>query len=226
MKTSALSELDIGLCITITNSSILSLAEYCGSRLISLYLDACRCITDESVYKIAEKCRNLQNISLSSCTAISTDAIMKLSEKCRKLLKIFLCRLDNVTDTCVKRLVSRCTELQTLGLIGCSNLTESVIINLRQKYPKVALLTAVPNPQVNSVHNGNQNLNLTVTHPIITNRIVDTQPTETRLTRRRSLLRNTDTISSHSSTHTTFSQSHHDSIQPRSRRVSDRGQTI
>jgi len=181
-KCSKLEKLSVGGCKNITDYGILPISTNCtnlqsldlfstkigdttlqnfpispGLHVLELARDT---ITDVSVLEIANKFRNLRQLSLFCCTDVSSEAVKKLFKElvnlqildlseCAKIddsafdidlpnfESLNLMRIFNITDKTIFQICNFCSNLKNLNLRTCNKLTEKSIAFLPKACPRL-----------------------------------------------------------------------------------------
>ena len=127
-----LKQLNISNCSNITDVGICYLSKLCHS-LSKLYLSGLHQITDKSVVSLSLDERNGENlitISLQCCLQLTDESILSISANSKVIEEIFLDKCVKVTDKGIKYLSSSCCQLKTLSLEACIRITNKALFYL------------------------------------------------------------------------------------------------
>lgn len=116
-----------------------SIATHC-SGLLSLTLNECHTVRDDTIVTIARACTSLTHLHLVRCDKLHDTALNALSTHCHSLTHLNVKRVHKLTDVGVSSL-SRCTALTTLDLTGCSKITTASLVALTGSCTALTTLT-------------------------------------------------------------------------------------
>jgi hypothetical protein len=113
--------------LTITNSSILSLAKQCA-YLEGLSLGSCAEITDSAFRDLTEHCTKLSNINIKSCHHITDHTVERLATL-PNLKHMILSNCYNITDASAQHIINSHTmrQLVEVSFSGCTNISTAAV---------------------------------------------------------------------------------------------------
>eukprot|EP01102_Stenamoeba_stenopodia_P016363 TRINITY_DN5718_c0_g2_i1.p1 TRINITY_DN5718_c0_g2~~TRINITY_DN5718_c0_g2_i1.p1 ORF type:complete len:1014 (+),score=165.43 TRINITY_DN5718_c0_g2_i1:338-3379(+) len=127
---------DFSGCSSITNDSIMHLAQTCSLESLSLF--NCFMISDVSTEEIAKHCRDLIYLDVSCCD-VSDQSITTLVDNCRRL-EVLALEETKVTNASLILLGKRCHNIHTLKLAYCNDLTDVGLMELAEGCPDIQFL--------------------------------------------------------------------------------------
>ncbi|EFA80600.1 Non-receptor tyrosine kinase spore lysis A [Heterostelium album PN500] len=114
-----LQTLDLRRCPQLTDAAFQS---FNLTTLLNIDLLECNQITDIAVIQICNTSRSLSSIKLSSKN-ITDQSLKRIAAKCRQLTVLDLIACENITDSGVQSIVRGCPELSSLNLCSSKNIT-------------------------------------------------------------------------------------------------------
>lgn len=108
-------------CTELPDSGLTQLQHY-GSKLQTLYLDCCYCITDLGLSLAATSCPLLVVISLYRCR-ITDVGLESLASACSALRHVNLSYCSLISDQGIRALSQGCRQLQTVRMAHCMGIT-------------------------------------------------------------------------------------------------------
>ncbi|KAJ3274711.1 hypothetical protein HDV01_002233 [Terramyces sp. JEL0728] len=113
----------------ITNIEVIHITKYLPS-LVSLQLDFCLQLSDESIVALSCNCPELALISLSFCL-LSNLSLSAIIQNCKKLRNLIMNGNDKITPDFVKKLCSE-LDLASLSLHDCKQILDSFVLYYRE----------------------------------------------------------------------------------------------
>lgn len=114
--------LDVSRCIQLNDTTLQLLAQHCGDTLQVLYIKGLRCVTDQGVLAICERCVHLQVLEVSHVPL--TDAAGVAMSRLQDLRAIYMRDNYQLTNASITPMTRNCHKLEQLTLWGCIKLHE------------------------------------------------------------------------------------------------------
>ncbi|KAK4782548.1 hypothetical protein SAY86_016650 [Trapa natans] len=115
-----LEELDLTDCSCINNTGLKYLSRC--SKLRSLKLGLCMCISDQGLCHIASNCKNIYELDLYKCCSIGDEGLEALSSSCKRLKILNISYCTRITDKGLEY-ISKLEELSNLDMRGLVQVT-------------------------------------------------------------------------------------------------------
>ncbi|PIA35404.1 hypothetical protein AQUCO_03500052v1 [Aquilegia coerulea] len=123
--------LDVSKCNNVGNAGVSSVSKACSSYLLTFRLLDCYKIGDDSIFSLAQSCKNLETLVIGGCRDISDESLKSLVLACNHSLKYL--RMDwclNVSDTSLSCVLSQCRSLEALDIGCCEEITDMAFRNI------------------------------------------------------------------------------------------------
>ncbi|KAJ0039218.1 hypothetical protein Pint_23235 [Pistacia integerrima] len=123
--------LDINKCSNIGDTGIFSVSKACSASLKTLKLLDCYKVGDESLFSLAEFCKNLETLVIGGCRDISDESLKSLAAACKSSLKKL--RMDwclNISDSSMSCILTQCRNLEALDIGCCEQVTDAAFEGL------------------------------------------------------------------------------------------------
>ena len=128
---------------SITDKSILAVANNCNTNLQSLNVSLCTKISDVGITIIAERCRNLKHLNLWRCANITNNSIIKVATNCTQLLSLKVCNIPKITDASIIKVATNCTQLLLLNVTHVPKITDASIYAISENCTSLTALDAM-----------------------------------------------------------------------------------
>ena len=134
---SRLVEVDLTLCSSVTDASIISdvavesLAQH-SKNLKALNLGGCKLVTDAAMMNLVESIPLLQILDVGGCSQLTDLILTAVENHCVDIRELNLCNCRKFTFHCIQRLIISCRHLQVLNVRFCTNVRNR---NLDSSYP-------------------------------------------------------------------------------------------
>ncbi|XP_013397291.1 uncharacterized protein LOC106164051 [Lingula anatina] len=129
-------------CQMITDDSIDMLATKHGKSLETLEVFGCYNVTPMGMEILAEHCKGLKSLNVGQCHRLSDACIVQLSESLSQIRTLDLRGLKQIKDNCIRKIVRKCPHLNTLVLANCLRITDVALIEVSTYAPNVKWLDA------------------------------------------------------------------------------------
>ncbi|KAM1458140.1 hypothetical protein ACFX13_036091 [Malus domestica] len=116
-----------GLILQNGRNGLAAIGRGFASRLKILNLRLCRTIGDESIVAVAECCPLLQEWNLALCHEVRIVGWSSIGINCHKLEKLHVNRCRNLCDRGLEALRNGCKQLSVLYMNGCPKITSTAI---------------------------------------------------------------------------------------------------
>ncbi|CAH1799963.1 unnamed protein product [Owenia fusiformis] len=136
MNNSRLLTIDLTSCTCITNASLIRIGNSCRN-LEQLYLRDCCWITTSGLNAIAMNCPNLTKLDIKGCWNLSDEDVQMIVMMCGKLTFISLARIYGLTDNAVKKMAHMCPGLSIVNMQGCWRVSNDGIMELAEYSKKL-----------------------------------------------------------------------------------------
>ncbi|KAJ0094170.1 hypothetical protein Patl1_16412 [Pistacia atlantica] len=123
--------LDVNKCSNIGDTGIFSVSKACSASLKTLKLLDCYKVGDESLFSLAEFCKNLETLVIGGCRDISDESLKSLAAACKSSLKKL--RMDwclNISDSSMSCILTQCRNLEALDIGCCEQVTDAAFEGL------------------------------------------------------------------------------------------------
>ncbi|XP_031274852.1 F-box/LRR-repeat protein 20 [Pistacia vera] len=123
--------LDINKCSNIGDTGIFSVSKACSASLKTLKLLDCYKVGDDSLFSLAEFCKNLETLVIGGCRDISDESLKSLAAACKSSLKKL--RMDwclNISDSSMSCILTQCRNLEALDIGCCEQVTDAAFEGL------------------------------------------------------------------------------------------------
>lgn len=126
-------------CSNLTDESIKAIASLCPS-LVQLNVGRCTQLTDVSIVAIAAGCPSLQELTAWGCENLTDESIKAIAVGCPSLVTLNVHACENLTDASIKAIAAGCPSLTSLDAWGCVDLTDEAIKAIAAGCPSLASL--------------------------------------------------------------------------------------
>ncbi|XP_068640448.1 uncharacterized protein [Aristolochia californica] len=137
--------LDLNKCMRIGDLGISKVSQFCGSSLKILKLLDCYAVGDDSIFSLAQNCRNLDSLVIGGCRSVSDEPIKCLASACGNSLKNL--RMDwcpNISDSSLRSVFAHCRNLEVLDFGCCHEVTDTAFSGLdKQEFESVLRILKV-----------------------------------------------------------------------------------
>ncbi|KAG9441984.1 hypothetical protein H6P81_017838 [Aristolochia fimbriata] len=132
--------LDLNKCTRIGDLGISKVSEFCSSSVKILKLLDCHSVGNDSIFSIAQNCRNLETLVIGGCRSVSDESIKCLASTCGNSLKSL--RMDwcpEISDSSLRSVFSHCRNLEFLDIGCCHEVTDRAFTGLDKQEFESAL---------------------------------------------------------------------------------------
>lgn len=153
-----LKDINVAYCTSLTDASGIALAKH---GVTHAQFEGCL-FTDDTLYTLAEECKELQQITLDGNETITDLGITAIAAGCHQLAHISLEGCSEVTNLGLQWLAWMvCGNLETINLDGVHDVTSSTLVALCTNHPKLSKLDVTNQSQVtdDAIVKGVSNLN-------------------------------------------------------------------
>lgn len=117
-----------------------------------LNLSECSEISDECLFFLGEKCRNLEVLDLSWCWEVSDDGLAFIIDNCHELKELYLRGLHELYGTSFSKISTSLPKLTFLDLSQCNKVQDELIECVVQKMKTLVILNYYGDVVVNVLH--------------------------------------------------------------------------
>jgi hypothetical protein len=142
IKCKKICSINLELC-RISDESIIKIINNCP-KLISINLNSIKdnefnCISNDTIIKLSEKCKNIKELGLMGCCShnIEEDTIKSISKNCLNISKLYISHIEE--EHLINYVIKKYNNFQFIKL-SCMDLTDNILAELGNNCPYIVEL--------------------------------------------------------------------------------------